>query len=95
MINLNFSIRNPFSQKFSNLWYRVFKTPFEYKFIELELYKNSSLLSFMFDLTARQTHSGLRLELGILGLCFAFNFYDSRHWNFAFGRYEIVDNDTN
>lgn len=88
MITLVFSIRNPFSHKFVNLWCRNFNTPFEHKFVELEFYKDSSLLSFRFDLTARQSHSGLNLEFGLLGYCVNFTFYDNRHWNQAANRYE-------
>lgn len=91
MITLHFLIRNPFSQKFVNLWNRTFNTPFEHKFIELEFYKDSSLLSFRFDLTTRQSHSGLNIEFGLLGYCVNFTFYDSRHWNYAAGKYEYYE----
>jgi hypothetical protein len=91
MITLHFLIRNPFSQKFVNLWNRTFNTPFEHKFIELEFYKDSSLLSFRFDLTARQSHSGLNIEFGLIGYCVNFTFYDCRHWNYAAGKYEYYE----
>jgi hypothetical protein len=80
MINLNFSIRNPWSNKFKNLWCRSYKTPFEHKFIELEMYKDSTIVSFMFNWTIRQSHAGLDLEVGLIGYCVRFNFYDGRHW---------------
>lgn len=82
MINFNFSIRNPFSQEFKNLWCRVYDTPHKNKFIELEVYKDSSLISLNFNATTRQSHAGVDFELGLLGYCFHFNFYDSRHWNY-------------
>lgn len=80
MINLNFSLRNPWSNCFENLWCRAYGTPFKHKFIELEFYKDSSFLSCSFAWTIRQSHAGLDFELGLLGYCFHFNFYDSRHW---------------
>lgn len=80
MINLNFSIRNPWSNKFKNLWCRSYRTPFEHKFIELEIYKDSTIVSFMFNWTIRQSHAGLDLEVSLIGYCVRFNFYDGRHW---------------
>lgn len=91
MINFFIRIRNPFSHKFVNLWSRTFKTPFKKKFIELEFYRDSSLLACTIDWTVRQSHAGLNLELGIAGFCLNFTFYDSRHWNHAVGRYELYN----
>lgn len=91
MIYFGFTIRNPFSQKFSNLWNKLITTPFDYKFIELQLYRDSSLLSFCFDFTVRQSHSGLRIEFGIFSLCFEFNWYDSRHWDYHKQQYEYYE----
>lgn len=87
MISINFTIRNPFSQQFKNLWHSACGTPFNNKFIETELCKDSSLLCFRFELTARQSHAGVNFEIGVLGYCFHFNFYDNRHWNIEAGRY--------
>jgi hypothetical protein len=81
MISFNFNLRNPWSDCFKNIWCRSFKTPFNNKFIELEIYKDSSILSVNGNWTIRQSHSGLNIELGLFGYCFNFNFYDSRHWN--------------
>lgn len=91
MISFNFNLRNPWSQKFKNLWSRAYDTPFTSKFIELEVYKDSSLFSFNFNLTTRQSHAGLDIEVGVFGYCFHFNFYDIRHWNYEAGRYYIYN----
>jgi len=88
MINLHFSIRNPWSNNFKNLVFKVFRTPFENKFLELQAYKDTSLLSFHFDWTIRQSHAGSHIEFGILGYCLNFTFYDCRHWNGDLGRWE-------
>jgi len=88
MINFNFSLRNPFSQQFKNLWSYCSSTPFEYKFIELQLYKDSSIIAVDFMWTIRQSHSGLRFELGLFGYCCEFNFYDSRHWDYTTNAYQ-------
>ena len=81
MISFNFTLRNPWSNRFENLWCRVYATPFDNKFIELEVTRDFTLVSFMFNWTVRQSHAGLDLEAGLFGYCVHFNLYDSRHWN--------------
>jgi hypothetical protein len=81
MFSLNFNIRNPWSNSFKNLWNRSYTTPFKNKFVELELYRYSYLMSFNINLSIRQSHAGLDLELGLLGYCAHFTFYDNRHWD--------------
>ena len=81
MLSLNFNIRNPWSNTFKNVWCRAYDTPFENKFIELEVTRDFTLVSFMFNWTVRQSHAGLDLEFGILGYCVHVNFYDIRHWD--------------
>lgn len=87
MISINFNLRNPWSNSFRNLWCRAYDTPFKSKFIELEFYRDSTLVSFMFNWTIRQSHAGLDIDLGLLGYNVHFNFYDIRHWNTEAGRY--------
>jgi hypothetical protein len=53
----------------------------------MEVVKDTTILSFHFRLSTRQSHAGLDLELGILGYSFNFRFYDGRHWNYDAGRY--------
>jgi hypothetical protein len=81
MISLTFSLRNPWSNKFNNLWSRAYATPFKNKFVELEFYQNSTLLCFMFGWAVQQDHAGLDIELGLFGYNAHFNFYDNRHWD--------------
>lgn len=90
MINFCFNIRNPWSNAFKNLWNRSYATPFKNKFIELEMYKDSHLVSFNFNWTARTSHAGLDVELGLLGYCLHFNFYDNRHWDYEWNEYQII-----
>lgn len=89
MLSLNLNIRNPWSDRFKNLWCRAYDTPFKSKFVELEVYRDSSLLSFNVNWTIRQSHAGLDFEFGLLGYCFHFQFYDIRHWNYTEGRWMI------
>ena len=81
MISLNFNIRNPWSNRFENLWCRAYDTPFKHKHIELELTRDFTIVSFRFNWTVRQSHAGLDLEAGLFGYCLHFNLYDSRHWD--------------
>jgi hypothetical protein len=81
MISVNFILRNPWSNRFDNLWNRSYATPFANKFVELEVTRDSTLVTFMFNCTARQSHAGLDLELGLFGYTVHFQFYDNRHWN--------------
>jgi hypothetical protein len=87
MISINFNLRNPWSNRFKNLWARAYCTPFKNKFIELEVYKDFTLVSFMFNWTIRQSHAGLDIDLGLLGYNVHFNFYDGRHWDIETNRY--------
>ena len=85
MISFNFNLRNPWSNTFKNLWCRAYATPVNNKYIELEVIKDSSVISFAFNWSTRQSHSGLSFELGLIGYSFHFTFYDNRHWDVAEG----------
>lgn len=87
MISFNFNLRNPWSTTFKNLWCKVYATPFKNKFIELEFYKDYTIVSFMFNWTVRQSHAGLDIDIGLFGYNAHFNFYDSRHWDVDAGKY--------
>jgi hypothetical protein len=89
MISFNFNLRNPWSNRFENLWCRVYNTPFKNKFIELEVTRDFTLVSFMVNWTVRQSHAGLDIGLGLFGYNIHFNFYDNRHWDIETGSWEI------
>jgi hypothetical protein len=82
MIYFGFNITNPWSKRWENVWNCVYNTPFNHKFIELEIIKDACIVSCSFKLTTRTDHSGLYMDLGLLGYNFSFNFYDSRHWDY-------------
>ena len=88
MIGFSFTLINPWGKRWSNVWSRNYKTPFDHKFIELEVFKDTTIVSCMLRLTTRQSHGGLMMELGLLGYSFSFNFYDNRHWSYAENRWE-------
>ena len=87
MISFNFNLRSPWSNEFKNIWCRAYETPFKHKYIELEFYKDVTVVSFMFNWTVRQDHAGLDIDLGLFGYNIHFNFYDNRHWNSEEGRW--------
>lgn len=89
MLSLNFNIRNPWSNRFENLWSRAYTTPYPNKYIELEVTRDFTIVTFMFNWTVRQSHAGLDIELGLFGYNVHFQFYDIRHWNHDAGRYYI------
>jgi len=91
MISLTLNIANPWSKRWRNMWCRSYATPFKNKFIELELLKDSTIISFMLRLSTQQSHGGLSMEFGLLGYSFNFNFYDNRHWNYEANRYFEYD----
>ena len=92
MINFNFSITNPWSTRFSNLWCRSYATPFKNKFIELEIYKDTNVVSLAVQLNSRQDHSGLSIELGLVGYSFNCKFYDCRHWDYQTNKWAMYNN---
>jgi hypothetical protein len=91
MITINFSIRNPWTDYFKPVWSHSIKTPFKNKFIEFELYKDSSIIVANFNWTTRQSHAGIEAEFGLLGHCFRTNLYDNRHWNYDKNCYCVYD----
>ena len=90
MINLRFSIVNPWSDLFDAGWMWNKKLT-ENKAVELQLYRCNTVVEGQFEFTTRQDHAGLRLEIGLLSYVLAFNLYDTRHWNYAKRRWEIYD----
>lgn len=87
MISFNFNISNPWWNRWQNVWCHSYSTPFKHKFLELEFFKDTTIVSFSFRLAIRQSHGGLSMELGLLGYSVSFNFYDNRHWNYETGQY--------
>jgi hypothetical protein len=81
MINFNFNIRIPGSNRFRNIrvWHGI--TPVAHKFWELQIYLSADIIDIKFGVTAKQDHSGIQLCLGLCGINVDFSIYDSRHWS--------------
>jgi hypothetical protein len=90
MINLRFSLTNPWSDLFDAGWMWGKKIT-ENNAVELQLYRCNAIVEAQFEFTTRQDHAGIRLEVGLLSYVLAFNLYDTRHWNYATRRWEVYD----
>lgn len=91
MINLSFNLTNPWSKRWKNVWNKLILTPHPSKCIELEVYEDNTIVSFMFRWAIRESHAGVTIDFGLLGYSVSFQFYDIRHWNYEAGRYYIYD----
>jgi hypothetical protein len=80
MINVNFNIRVPGSNRFHDIRIWHGSLPIAYKHWELQIYLSADIIDVGIAITAKQSHSGIRLCLGLLGLNMDFNVYDTRHW---------------
>jgi hypothetical protein len=88
MIYFGFNIANPWCKRWENTWNYI-ANPFGHKYLELEVFKDNTILSFSFRWAVRQSHAGVMIDVGLLGYSFLFNFYDNRHWNTEEGRWMI------
>lgn len=81
MLTFNFSLMNPFSDRWNILLSK--SKQFGKKAVELNLYRTNSILRFLFEITTRCDHAGTKLELGFLTYELEINFYDTRHWDYV------------
>jgi len=80
MINFNFTIRNPWTQRFDILLLRTGPLLLPFWHWELQVNRVSDLVSVDFRVTYRQSHQGIFLSLALIGFEVIFNIYDSRHY---------------
>ena len=86
MINLQFNLRIPGSNRFNNIKCWHGSTPFKNKFWELQIYQSADILDLFVRITHKQSHAGLHMGIALIGFNLEFQFYDNRHWN---AEYEI------
>ena len=91
MINFNFNLRNPWSDRWDCIKCWNGKTPFKNKFWEVQVDKTADIISIDFRFTIRQDHAGLFVTLGLFGYEVIGNFYDNRHWHDEKGRWINYD----
>jgi hypothetical protein len=86
MINLDFSISNPFSNRWDTLFFRNGALP-KHKAWEFNGYRTHHIVSGEFRLTFKGDHAGLHLSFGLIGFDLEFAVYDTRHWNYEKNRF--------
>lgn len=89
MINFSFGLRNPFSDRWDNIYNR--SAALGKKAVELEVYRDTTIVSCSFRWNTRQDHAGMQLELGLFGYTVSAQYYDTRHWNEETGRFYDYD----
>ena len=92
MIYFNLNIRNPFIKQKFDILKSKFGMISKYKCWELNIYKDSqSLFGVSSDISLRRSHSGIFVSLSLIGYRLEFEIYDSRHFNYVTGEWEIYD----
>lgn len=91
MINVSFSLSNPFSNRFDILLCKEDATPIKNKCYEFQVNRSSTIIGLTFNLTFRQSHAGCYISVELFGYDVMFNFYDVRHWNCTQGKWEEYD----
>ena len=81
MINLNFSIGYPFSDRFEILA-STSKLITKYKAVEANIYGTATIIKLSLTYTINRDHAGLQIEVGLFGYECELHFYDTRHWNY-------------
>ena len=81
MINLNFSIGYPFSDRFEILA-STSKLLTKYKAVEANIYGTATIIKLSLTYTIKRDHAGLQIEVGLFGYECELHFYDTRHWNY-------------
>ena len=81
MIYFSFTIQNPWSNKFKNLFCKTGRLT-KNKFWEVGLYKDAVLFRLRVEINFRKDHGGVDIEIGFMGYSIGVQIYDTRHWNY-------------
>lgn len=90
MIHFNFGLSNPFTHRWTTVYYKDFLFA-KHKGGEIQVVKDNTIVSFAFRFSTRTDHAGVSLDLGLFGFSVMLQYYDTRHWNEKEGRYYIYD----
>ena len=91
MIYLNFTLNNPFNNKFVDLGSSYIPVS-KYKAFEFQhMFHSGTIAEFEFRATTRQDHAGVALTIGLFGYSVCVEFCDSRHWNYKTNSWEKYD----
>lgn len=86
MINIEFSISNPFSERFGHILLRHGSIT-RNKSWEFNIYRGTNIFTMLLRYTARQDHAGLKLQFGLFGYECDLYLYDTRHWDYKENRW--------
>jgi hypothetical protein len=79
MIHLNFSLDNPWSRRWRNIFFRHGSLGIQHKFWEFEFCRANTIIGFGIDVKVRTDHAGISMHFGLLGFWAHFQIYDNRH----------------
>lgn len=90
MINFNFDICNPWSDRWNILWN---KSRFigKNKAVEFNGYRTNHIFNVDFNFKPAGDHGGVHIMLGLFGYDIELHFYDTRHWNYETNTWEKYD----
>jgi hypothetical protein len=89
MINLNFSIANPWrTDKIWNILWSKYGSITRNKAWEFNGYRTGCIINVEFRWTLQGDHAGAYLMMGLLGYEVELAFYDTRHWNYDTNTWE-------
>jgi hypothetical protein len=81
VINLNLTIRNPWSDRFE-IVVSGGKKITQNKAWEFEIYRSDTVVELETRLTIREDHAGVMLGFGLLSWTVRAQIYDTRHWDY-------------
>jgi hypothetical protein len=88
MININFTIDNPWSTRWKTLFCKHGLIWSATRAWEVNGYATHQLVDFKFELRLGPVdHPGMFFMVGLLGYALEFNIYDTRHWDREWGVY--------
>lgn len=90
MIYLNLTLRNPWSDRFENV-YATGGHLAGHKAWEFQIYRSDTVAELECRITTREDHAGLKLGIGLLSWTVDFNVYDTRHWNYDTQSWEVYE----
>ncbi len=88
MLSFNFTVNNPWSNRFKNIKTWHGRTPIPNKYWEFQIYRDNSIVAVEGRLTTRRDHAGSQLSIGLLSWRAEVTFYDKRHWDHQLNRWE-------
>lgn len=86
MINLNFSIEYPFSERFEILA-STSKMLTQHKAVEANIYCTANIIKLLLAYSIRRDHAGIRIEFGLFGYECELHIYDTRHWDYEINQW--------